>query len=74
MPDKEMRSKCCGANEPVCIKCGGRVTLIEGWTLEAVGYGYGTFECLKCGRQSSYYGEGLCFHTPCEVEPKESGE
>ena len=47
--------------EPCCKECKGRVILIEGWSLEAVGYGYGTFKCLKCKKESSYYGEGLIF-------------
>ena len=44
-----------------CIKCGEEVELIEdGGTLEALGYGYGTFVCTGCRRRSSYYGEGIC--------------
>jgi len=45
--------------ESCCKECGGEVILIEGWSLEAAGYGYGTFKCLECGKESSYYGEGL---------------
>ncbi len=45
--------------EPRCKECLGEVILIEGWSLEAVGYGYGTFVCQNCGKESSYYGEGL---------------
>ena len=45
--------------ESRCKECGGEVVLIEGWSLEAVGYGYGTFKCLDCKKESSYYGEGL---------------
>lgn len=48
-------------NQYGCIKCKGEVELIEdGGTLEALGYGYGTFVCTKCGNRSSYYGEGIC--------------
>lgn len=53
--------------ESRCKECGGEVILIEGWSLDAVGYGYGTFECLDCKKESSYYGEGLI---TIEVEEK----
>jgi len=43
----------------VCRLCNGNVILQEGSTLEAVGYGYGTFVCLNCGHESSYYGEDV---------------
>ena len=43
----------------VCKACGGEVVLIEGWSGEAVGYGYGEFKCLNCGAISDYYGTGL---------------
>ena len=42
-----------------CLDCGGDVILEEGSTLETIGYGYGTFVCQKCKKESSYYGEGL---------------
>jgi len=59
---KELVSECC------CIKCGGEAELIEdGGTLEALGYGHGTFICTKCGNRSSYYGEGV-YHKLCRVK------
>ncbi len=45
--------------ESRCKECRGEVILIEGWSLEAVGYGYGTFRCLECEKESDYNGEGL---------------
>ena len=57
--------------ESRCKECFGEVILIEGWSLEAVGYGYGTFECLDCGKESDYYGEGLI---TIEVEEKNRGK
>jgi len=49
-----------GGMRACCIKCDGEVILIEdGGTMEAYGYGYGTFVCQECGARSSYYGDGL---------------
>ena len=53
--------------EARCKECLGEVILVEGWSLEAAGYGYGTFVCLKCGKESDYYGTGLI---TIEVEDK----
>ena len=46
------------SESPICIECDGEVILIEGWDI-APGYGYGYFQCQKCGTESSYYGEGI---------------
>jgi len=48
-----------GNLKSVCLNCGGEVILIEGWSEDSPGYGYGDFECQKCGKLSDYYGTGL---------------
>ena len=58
-----------------CISCGGEVILQEeGGTLEAYGYGYGTFICQDCGKRSSYYGEGTMLKGSGDFSPKDPEE